>query len=857
MADRALLVSAGSLLNRGFVSIPTDRTAPDGRSVNALYGVARSIERSLALKAPDYAVAVLGRPRNVPGALADQYARAPRLIQAAGIQVVEVDREEDIIAAYVRAATAGGCDVVVLGSDKRYAQLVTDGVWWHDAYKDARYTPQMVVKRFEVPPALVAQWLALVGDAETLPGVKGIGKKSATTLLTRFGSVEGALEQIDTLDTRTKNALIAAGDSVRAELARAHLDASGSAPRTLDELPYDPPDIATLNALYAELGFVELLSSADDAASAPLVCDDVESVRAALKKFGSTPVAFHLLTDDPSPLRGDLAGLAAVTEAGERFYFPLSGPASTVELTMLSSWLEDPERPKVGHETALAMAALARRGITLNGIVGDSACASHLTEPSNLAPHDLPIVARHVVQRALDDEDDVRGVGRRRKPWALLRTESARFAGDYAETARSVWRTLQPSVDPALHAEYVALSKTVATMAARGIGVDADELDRIGDDFVERESRLEEEIFALADKRFNLASSKQLGEVLFGELGLTVLKRTKTGWSTATEALLRIQHEHGIVPLIVRWRTLQRMRITWITSLKAHIDDDGRVRSTFHPARSFSGRLVNSNPDLGRVPGRTDDMQRIRRAFVAPAGSVILSLDYRQLGLHVLAHLTKDPELVEPLRRCDDMHRLTAAAVLEIPIDSVTKDQRQLGKVVNFATFAGQGASALAQQLAVSPHEAKDLIERFDRRYHVVRRFQDEQLRLARERGYILTIAGRRWPIGGLESLDPQDLSYAERLARRATHEASVADVSRRGLLAADRALVEAGLAGFPLLQIHDEVLFEIPEDEVERSAAVASAAMTTAFELEVPLRVGQKAGRNWADIEPLRASED
>jgi DNA polymerase-1 len=302
----------------------------------------------------------------------------------------------------------------------------------------------------------------------------------------------------------------------------------------------------------------------------------------------------------------------------------------------------------------------------------------------------------------------------------------------------------------------------------------------------------------------------------------------------------------------MRWRLARRLRDSWIVALRRSIDDDGRVHSEFHPARSFSGRLVNTNPDLGRVPGRTPGMAMIRRAFVAPPGKLLLSVDFSQLGLYVLAHLTKDPALVGPLRDRADMHRLTAAAVLEKRADEITFDERQIGKVVNFATFAGQGSGALGLQLGISPQEAKDYIARFDRHYAGVRAFQDEQLRLAQERGYIETIAGRKWPIGGLASLDSHDRSYAERLARRATHEGSVADVSRRALLEADRALRREGLATEPLLQVHDEVLFEVPEDELDRAAEVCSNAMRHAFELEVPLVVGVEAGKNWADLEPV-----
>jgi DNA polymerase-1 len=623
----------------------------------------------------------------------------------------------------------------------------------------------------------------------------------------------------------------------------------------LEKLDYREPEPEGLNALYRELGFYELLGTDARADAVELVvCDTPEAARAALTALDASPIALHVLTEDPSPVRGALVGLALAAGDGRALYFPFAGRERHLEgPSVLGPWLEDASHPKIGHEVKAAVVALARHGISLAGIVGDSMCASHLTEPSSWAPHDLSVVAKMRLQRALTDEDEVRGVGRSREAWSEVTVERAgEFAAQMADATAAAWASFEPTVSRALLDEYMALSDTVARMELKGIVCDSEDLSRVGDDFAAIGAQLEAQIHTLAGKRFNLGSTKQLGSVLYEDLGLPIVKRTKTGWSTATEALERIEHAHPIVALVIRWRELERLRDNWVTALRAAIDPDGRVRSTFHPARSFSGRLVNSQPDLGRVPGRTPEMQRIRRAFRAPPGSKLLSLDYNQLGLYVLAHLTRDPALVEPLSRGDDLHRLTAAAVLEIPVEDVGPDERQTGKVVNFATFAGQGASALALTLGLPAAEAKQLIERFDRHYAVVRAFQDQQLELVRAQGYIETIAGRRWPIGGLAALDSQLRSYAERLARRATHEGSVADVSRRGLLRADQALRAAGLRAVPLLQVHDEVLFEVPDDELTESAKVAADAMGHAFELEVPLRVGCEAGQSWGELEAL-----
>lgn len=852
MSDRTLVVSATNVLARGFYAVPTDRQSERGEPVNALFAVARALARAISFKVPARAVAVVDPVARAgwPPLLAKQLPMLVPLLETLGLRVVETADELHVVASYAQAALEAGDDVVVVGTDKRFAQLVGDRLWWYDANKDARYTPEMVQKRFNVPPAKVAEWLALVGNEDDgLPGISGIGAKGATALLETHGSIAGALAAIESLTGRAGNALRAARDLVPIELARATLARDRALPLPLDALAFVPPPASQVNPLYRALRFVEYLASDGGDRVEVVVCETAESVRSALAGLGAGPVALHVLTEDPSPIRGALVGLALSSGDRHACYVPVTGAVAEP----LISWLQDPGLPKLGHDVKVAVVALRRRGIELAGIAGDSACASHLTQPSNWAPHDLVLVAKHVLGRALPAEDAVRGVGRQRKQWSALDVDrAAEYAGHLADAAAAIWRKLEPELDRRLHAEYLELSDTLVRMELRGIGVDADELARAEQAFAPIEAELEREITALAGRSFNVGSSKQLGTVLFEELKLPIVSHTKTGWSTATEVLERIEHAHPIVPLVIRWRVLRRLRDSWIIALRSCIDDDGRVRSCFHPARSFSGRIVNSNPDLGRVPGRTPEMARIRRAFVARPGHVLMSVDYNQLGLHVLAHLTKDPALVEPLRRNDDVHVQTASAVLERPLEAIGPAERQLGKVVNFATFAGQGSSALALQLGMTPAEAKDLIARFDRRYSRVREFQDEQLRLARERGYVVTLAGRRWPIGGLESLDPHDRSYAERLARRATHEGSVSDVSRRGLLDADRALRRAGLAAAPLVQILDEVLFEVPEAEVAGAARVASEAMRDAFVLEAPLRVGIEVGPNWADLEPM-----
>jgi DNA polymerase I len=845
MTQRAVIALATNLLTRGALIATPGRTTRTGEPSHVRFAITRAILQAVSFKVPDFAVAVFDA---TPPPDAAELEALPQLFAALGFRVVTTERAADVVASYTHAALQQRCDVVIVGSDKRLAQLVGDGTWWYDAYKDVRYTPELVRKRFDVGPELVSDWLAMVGDEETLPGVKGLGKKSATQLLTEYGSIEAAIGAVAAIEGRTGNALRAAQDDARRESARAHLDREVALPEPLSALTYEAPDAAALQALYVELGFLELLT-AEERTSEVRVCADDASVAALLDRFGAAAVSVFALAEEPSLVRGALAGIALVQ--GELAgYVPLRNKGVPAAL---AGFLRDKARPKTGHELASLHAALLRHEVTLAGFVADSACVSHLHQPSGLAPHDLDVLAPPLLQRAVPTEDSVRGVGRGRKAWAQLRVEdAAQYAVTLARASAEIIAKLAATTDRALLEEYLALSEALGRMAEHGIVCDAADLERAGADFERIGKELEAQIYELAGHELNINSTKQLGEVLFDELKLPVVSKTKTGYSTATDALERIEHAHPIVPLVIRFRMLRRLTDSWVTALIAAIGDDKRVHATMYAARSFSGRVICAHPDLGRVPAKNPEMLRIRQAFRVPAGYTLLSVDYEQLGLYVIAHLTKDPALVEPLRARQDMHTLTASAVLEIEQSAVGDKERQIGKVVNFATFAGQGASALALQLGVTAAEAKQLIARFDARYAVVRAFQDEQLRLARERGYIQTIAGRHWPIGDLQSPDVMIRSYAERLARRATHEGSVADVSRRGLLDADRALRAAGIEARTLLQIHDEVLFEVRDDVLTEAARLTAGAMRNAFQLDVPLRVGVYAGPSWAELEML-----
>ena len=431
MAERTLIVAASNVLARGFFAVPTDRVSTRGEPVNALFSVARALEQAIAFKAPAFAVALVDpRPGAWPEILVAQLPRLRGLLETRGFHVIETGDELALAASYAAAAAE---DVVVVGTDKRLAQLVSDRVWWYDPNKDARYTVDMVVKRFEVPPPQVAEWLALVGNKDDgLPGIAGIGAKGATALLTSHGTVAAALADADAIGGRTGKALKAAAAQVPVEVARATLARDRALPVPLAQLVFVPPDPAAVNALYRELGFAELLTAEGEAPLAITLCESEADVRAIAGEH-----AIWAVYEDPTPIHGALVGLALSPGDGRATYVPAA------LIPHLAPWLAD--APKLGHDLKSAIVALK---LPVGGIVGDAQIASHLAQPSNWAPHDLATDAKHVLGRALPDAASVRGVGAKEKAWGALPVAGSRSTPGAARRrqARSGARSHRPSI---------------------------------------------------------------------------------------------------------------------------------------------------------------------------------------------------------------------------------------------------------------------------------------------------------------------------------------------------------------------------------------------------------------------------
>lgn len=866
MAKGRLVVVDGSWLAfRAFFAIPPRLATTTGVPTNAVYGFATMFRKLFAGRRPTHGAVCFDAPGPrrrdeqypaykanrgpMPPDLAAQWASIERVVAANGFTALRLPGYEadDLIGTYARLGREAGLDVLVVGGDKDFAQLVDDEVRMYDPVKDVTYDPVLVKKRWGVTPGQIVDLLALVGDtSDNIPGVAGIGDKGAVQLLTDHGTLDGVIAAADQLPARARTALLAHLDDARLSRQLATIDRHAPV-AGIDTLVVPEPDPRALDALYRELEFASLITTTDDDDAGPdvPVVDDVDAFAA----IAAGPLAVFPLIDPPE--HGGLAGLAL---AGDGLHYVPFAHASPALRAAVLAWLADPACPKHVHDAKRLWLACARLGGALAGVAFDTMLASFLVEPERAIPHRLDQVAREYLQRALPPQKRVTGAGKAEVRFADAdRAVAARWAGAHAQAIADLTPVLEPRIDEMGQREQLgrdlALSWVLGGMEYAGIYADPADLERMGVEFATRRDALEAQIHALAGHPFNVGSTQQLGTVLFEELRLPVIKKNKTGWSTDAEVLERLAPKHEIARLVLDHRTLSKLINTYTDVLRQAVSPiDGRIHAVFQQTVGVSGRIISTDPDLQRTPIRTPEGRRIRRAFVAPPGQVMISADWSQIELRVLAHFSRDPRLIEAYRTRADVHRQTAAELFGVTPEAVDATQRNVGKTVNFATIYGQGATALGQILGVPRKEAQGYIERFFGTYAGVRAWLDETIREAAVCGYVTTLLGRRRVIPQLQSHDPQDRAAGERIAANTPIQGSAADLCKLAMLAIDRELSSRGSRARMLLQVHDELVFECPPDEVADVTAIIREAMTHPHPLDVPLEVEIGVGPTWGD---------
>ncbi|MBK8482257.1 MAG: DNA polymerase I [Proteobacteria bacterium] len=917
---RLFLIDAPGFVFRAFHALPPLSTA-DGTPTGAVHGFCNMLLKLLDEQRPEYLAAVFDRGPSfrqalfadykahrppTPPELSRQFPLVRELLTAFRVPVIEAEglEADDLIATLTREARRRGFDVVIVSSDKDLMQLVDEQVRLLDTMKDKLYGVAEVVARYGVVPAQLGDWLALVGDtSDNVPGVPGIGAKTASKLLGQWGSLEGVLAAADqAAGKKLQQALREHAELAR--LSRRLVALREDCPLALgvEALKCQAPDKAALGALVERLELGRLrqrLAAADalaaeavptDAAAAEAVPTDaaaaeavptnaaapeagvvaapqalvlsmaeLEGLLARATASGRLALSFDL-EPDQRPSQAQVLGLGLCVDPETAAYVPvghlfLGAPrqlAWAQVTAALAPLLADSGIVKYIHDVKLATTVLGRAGLPLCGVADDPMLASYLLDPSR-PTHDLGALARLYLRQDLALPS---GAGRRGAVdgEATLR-ESARSVAAAAVATWEVTSRLgvelarDPPLSRLMREVERPLSDILAAMELRGCLVEARELRAIGEEVALELRQLERAIQEQAGWAININSPKQLRSLLFDQLGLTAGKKTKTGYSTDSEVLADLALEHPIAGQIEAYRTLHKIKSGWLDALPALIDPgSGRVHTRYNQAVAATGRLSSSDPNLQNIPIRGPLGRRIRRAFTAPPGCVLLSGDYSQVELRVLAHLSQDPVLVDAFRRGQDVHRRTAAEVFGVAPEDVSEEQRRVAKAVNFGVIYGQSDWGLSRQLHLPRAVARRYIDDYFARYAGVQTFMERIVAEARATGEVRTLLGRRRPVPGLTVGSFAARAAAERIARNTPIQGTAADLIKLAMIRVEGALRAAGLEAPMILSVHDELVFEVREGEVEAVAALVREAMAQVAVLDVPLQVDVGYGPSWGD---------
>lgn len=879
---RVILIDGSSLIYRAYYAIPGNFTTSSGLHTNAIYGFALMFGKILAGKLPEYGAMVFDAPGktfrddeypeykaqrpSMPPDLKEQLAAIDHLVQQHDFPILRVEGYEadDVIGTLTRQALEAGHEVRIISGDKDFAQLIGPDVRMVDTLRDIVFDTELVEKRWGVSPDRFVDHLALLGDSvDNIPGVPGIGQKGSAALLDRFGTLDGIYENIDQLKGKQKSNLLEFKDQAYMSRRLATIDIHVPLEIGLQDLKLDEPDTEKINQVYREFEFYSLLSDDErpqDEGSESLdhvVCTDVEMFREFVDSHAESWLAVTPTFEESSCLTGNLVGVAVARDE-DAAYIPLGDSDRSLAdagMAAIKEFLEDESKPKVVHNLRDVWCLFARYGIQLRGIVADVNLASFLNDPAKILPHRIDQIVKEYLHRTVEPLKRLTGSGKSEKKLAELKLEDlALWACKLAAATSQAWPKVEERLEEEGQTKLLAelslpMADVLARMQLRGIRVDKDDLEKMEVEFGDRKSEVEESIYSLAGGKFNIGSTKQLAKVLFEDLGLPVIKKTKTGYSTAADVLERLAAEHEIARLILRQRALAKLINTYTRVLKNAVwDTDGRVHCTFQQTTGVSGRLITTDPDLQRTPIRSEDGKRIRRAFLPQESWTLISADWSQIELRVLAHFSEDPRLVSAFQEEIDLHRATAAELFDVDEGEVTPIQRNVGKTVNFATIYGQGATALGQQLGVPRKEAKQMIDRYFDIYAGVRSWLDTTVEKAHETGYVSTVLGRKRYIPELSSNNFADKAYGERIAANTPIQGSAADICKLAMLAIDRRLKEGDFAAQMVLQIHDELLLEAPSEEVDDVIAIVRECMENPYPLKVPLKVDIGTGNSWAE---------
>jgi DNA polymerase-1 len=883
---RLILIDAHSLIYRAFFALPPMSTS-DGRVTNAVYGFTSMLAIVLASR-PEFAIAAfdLGKPtfrskeyeeykagrRAMPDDLRPQIDMVREVLDGFSIPIYGVEgfEADDVIGTLARIAEERGHAVTIVSGDLDCLQLVSESV---DALVPRRgitdtfvYGPDQVRQRYGFEPPQLIDFKALRGDtSDNIPGVPGVGDKTAAKLVQDYVTVENLLDHVGDLPAgRLKTSLEANSDKVRLGKRMVTIVRDVPVELELEKARWTRYDYDRARRVFDHLEFRQLLSRfpppdqvpvqpslAFEPAPQPAGLRIVEDATEAVSLLnGSQDVGVFAFTEGAG--RGSRVCGLGVSSGGQTFYVARPEAMDAVASTLSG-------RPISGHDAKETELALRSLGGGRREWAFSTFLAAYLLGAGSRDPR-LEDLAREFLGIELVSAEQLLGTGRTaRKPTAVADGEAGEYSARRAEAILNLRPRLEAEmrnlgVDYLFHEIELPLAGVLADMETEGVAIDVPYLKKMQDELGLQLATLESQIEELAGQKFNVNAPQQLAKVLFEDLRLPVGKRTKTGYSTDADTLESLREKHDIVPAILEHRQLSKLKSTYVDALPQIVDPlSGRVHTSFGQASTATGRLASSNPNLMNIPIRTELGQRIRRAFKAGRPDhVMVSADYSQIELRIAAHLSGDPKLLEAFAAGQDIHTATASAVFKVPFESVTPDQRRLAKVANFGSIYGQGEYGLSQQLGITGDVAREFLGQYWSTYSHLREYLDEVRRKAREEGFVVSATGRRRAIPDLRSPNYQLRSAAERMAINFPMQSLAADIIKIAMVRLHREIEADQIEGRMLLQVHDELLFEVPRAEVDQFAERVPRVMTGAYELETGIEVEMKVGPNWADMKKL-----
>jgi DNA polymerase-1 len=899
-----VLVDGSSYLFRAFHALPPLKTR-NGQDTGAIKGVINMI-RSLIKQYPDSHIAVVfdAKGKTFRNDLYDQYKanRPPmpeelrsqispihEIIKAMGLPLLVIDGVEadDVIGTLAQQAWEQKMPTLISTGDKDMAQLVNEHVTLLNTMTNETLDVAGVEQKFGLPPERIVEYLALMGDkVDNIPGIPGVGPKTAVKWLTEYGSLQALMEQADTVKGKI-------GEKLRDNLQLLPLSRELATIKLDVDLAFGPsdlrhgqPDKTALMRLYQELEFKSWIRELEDAGvEAPASNDlsppqtelapalpvegnyrtissitDLETFAQSLQ--GLTSLALSVETDGQHYQQARIIGLTFSVRPGEAVYIPVGHDMLGAEnqlpldavLAALRPHLENRALFKIGHDLKLASHVLRRHGVQLQGRRFDTMLQSYVLD-SVAHKHTLDKLSSRYLAFDLPPLEELLGKGRNKLTFAQVEVDKATaWAGRQVDYCNRLHAVLgQQLHDTGKLAEVyryfeIALLPVLARMEANGIRVNVQALAEQSAELATKLETLQAKAFELAGEEFNLGSPAQLQKIFFEKLGYPVISKTDKGQpSTAEPVLQELAADYPLPQVILEYRGLSKLKSTYTDKLPHDIQPDtGRIHSTFQQAVAATGRLSSTEPNLQNIPIRTEEGRRIRQAFIPAAGKVLLAADYSQVELRIMAHLSADQGLVKAFAEGLDVHRATAAEIFSLPLDEVTGEQRRSAKAINFGLIYGMSAFGLANQLGIGRNEAQEYVERYFQRYPGVREYMDNTRALANEQGYVETLFGRRLYLPDIKARNPMLRKAAERTAINAPMQGTAADIIKQAMVDIDHWLAVAGLDASLVLQVHDELVFEVAEADLALLKEGVSFRMVSAAALSVPLVVDMGSGLNW-----------